>query len=133
MHKIALLLCGALALGASAAGADPKYDARAAFAQADQNKDGVIDHQELVARATDVFFLGDVDKDGFLTSAEMTRVVVFEGDFAAADKNHDSKVSLPEFAHDRIVIFEAADSNGDGVLSVVEVSGAYDRGPGAKQ
>ncbi len=133
MRKTSLLVVAAVALGARAAGADSKYDARAAFAEADQNKDGVIDRQELVARITDVFFLGDTNKDGFLSHDEMTRVVVFEGDFAAADKNGDAKVSLPEFTRDRLLIFEAADTNGDGVLTIDEVIAEYEKQPGGKQ
>ena len=78
-----------------------KYgDPHQAFAQADTNRDGVIDHAEYQERITEIFFF--------------------------ADKNKDGRVSLHEFLRVRFKDFEKADKNDDGVLEIDEVVATYE-------
>ncbi len=105
---------------------DPRrYDARAAFDEADRNGDGVIDHEEFQERMTEVFFFADRNKDGWLDATEL-RTLVFPDDFTADDKDADGRVSLREFMRVRFRDFRTADRNGDEVLSVDEVVATYE-------
>ncbi len=125
MMRIGALSAFALAIfGAAGAGAQqaPAYDVKAAFAQTDQNGDGAIEIDEFHERLVDVFFLGDVDKDGFLTEVEFVKVVVVKEDFAIIDKTSDGKVSKREFVSARLPVFIAMDTDKDGSLSIVEVT-----------
>ena len=117
-----------LAFGAATAGAQqaPAYDVKAAFAQADKNSDGAIEIDEFHERLVDVFFLGDVDKDGFLSEEEYVKVVVIKEDFAIVDRSGDGKVSSREFVSARLPIFIAMDADKDGELSIVEVTAGFE-------
>jgi Ca2+-binding EF-hand superfamily protein len=108
-----------------AEGAAQPYDPRAAFAEADTNKDGAIDIEEFHVRLVEVFYNADTNKDGFLTIDEYERLP-FSGAFKDADANGDGRVSLPEFVAIRFHQFEEADTNHDVQLSVDEVVTAYE-------
>jgi Ca2+-binding EF-hand superfamily protein len=117
----------ALALCAGTATAQQRaYDPKQAFKEADTNHDGQIELDEFSARLTDVFFMGDVNKDGKLSKEEYDAVVVIREDFSAADTNHDGFISRTEFIHARLPLFQKADTNGDGVLSEAEVIALYE-------
>ena len=122
----AFIASSLVALGAFAASAQqaPAYDVKAAFAQTDQNKDGAIEIDEYYDRLVDIFFLGDVDKDGFLTEEEFVKVVVIKEDFAQVDKNGDGKLGRQEFVSARLPQFIAIDTDKSGSLSLVEVEAA---------
>ena len=100
-------------------------DPKTAFQEADTNHDGVLDHQELAKRVIDLFYLGDKNKDGFLTIEELRGVVAAPESAMKGDKNGDGKLSLSEFENWRFHEFEAADKNKDGVLSLEEVLATY--------
>jgi Ca2+-binding EF-hand superfamily protein len=102
------------------------YDTKAAFDEADTNHDGAIALDEFYNRLVDVFFLGDTDKDGFLTEEEFVRVVVIKEDFAKVDANKDGKLSRREFISARLPLFVAIDTDKDGELSIEEVTAAYE-------
>ena len=106
-------------------GATP-YDPKAAFAEADKNKDGAIDIGEFHDRLVEVFYSADTNKDGFLSVEEFNRLPYSEG-FNEADENGDGKISLKEFVHVRVRQFEDADTNHDGELSLDEVIVVYER------
>ena len=118
-----LVLLGAFAVRAQEA---PAYDVKKAFAETDKNGDGAIEIDEFHERLVDVFFLGDVDKDGFLSEEEFVKVVVIKEDFAIVDKNGDGKVSKNEFVSARLPIFIAMDADKDGELSIVEVTAGFE-------
>ena len=123
-----LIVAAGLALAGSPARADDqakKHDPRAAFAEADTNHDGVVDHEEFHERIVEVFYSADVNKDGFLDAAELKQLV-FPDDFTADDKDRDGRVSMREFLRVRFVDFTQADTNQDGVLSVDEVVVAFE-------
>ena len=122
----ALVLAGAFARGTTAADmAPPAYDPRAAFAETDTDKNGVVDRGEFNARIVEVFYFADSDKDGTLTPEEQKRLV-FPEDFKTVDKNSDGRLTLREFLRVRFVDFDVADTNEDGVLSVEEVVAAFE-------
>jgi Ca2+-binding EF-hand superfamily protein len=118
-------------LAAPALADDIGYDPRAAFAEADGNRDGAIDAQEMLTRTTELFYLGDTDKNGSLDVEELRRVVVVEERYTDTDTNRDGKISLHEFVRTRMAIFDEADTNKDGVLNVDEVVDAYEIDEGA--
>jgi Ca2+-binding EF-hand superfamily protein len=124
-----LLLAPTLGVAPAArAGEDlPRHDPKAAFTEADENGDGRIDRPEFVARLVEVFFHGDTDKDGFLSFAEMERVVAFPEDFRGADRSGDGRISMAEFLKVRAGTFDETDADSDGVLSPEEVIAVYER------
>jgi len=89
----------------------------------DKNGDGEIDREEYFVRMTDVFFLADTDKDGYLEISEILAAVPDANPerVKAADTNHDGKIDLHELQNALSKDFERADENGDGVLDKDEV------------
>ncbi len=124
----AVMLVAAVAFGETAAAEDknPAYAPRAAHAEADTNDDGRVDREEFHHRMVEIFFHGDRDKDGFMTSSELEKAVLFPGDFEDADRNKDGKISLYEFVGVRFYDFDAADINEDGFLSAEEVVAVFE-------
>ena len=123
-----LILAAGLVLACSPARADDqgsKYDPRVAFAEADANHDGVVDHAEFQERITFVFYRADTNKDGFLDVIELKQLT-FPDDFTDNDKDKDGRVSLREFLRVRFHDFDTADTNRDGVLSLDEVIAAFE-------
>lgn len=126
-RSAALVAFGLVAVAAFLARAQqaPGYDVKAAFDQTDQNKDGTIEIDEYYDRLVDIFFLGDVDKDGYLTEQEFVAVVVIKEDFAKVDKSGEGKLSREEFVSARLPHFIEIDSDKNGSLSLVEVQAAF--------
>ena len=128
MQTTTLILTAGLVLACSAAGTDAqgsKYDPRVAFAEADVNVDGVIDHAEFQERITYIFYRADTNKDGYLDAVELKQLGFPEA-FSDDDKNKDGRVSLREFLRVRFHDFDTADTNRDGVLSLDEVIAAFE-------
>ena len=127
----AFVAFGLVALVALAAGAQeaPDYDVKKAFAETDKNHDGAIELDEFHERLVDIFFIGDLDKDGFLTEEEFVAVVVVKEDFATVDKNGDGKASKREFVKQRLTAFIKLDNDDDGSLSLTEVNAALEARP----
>ena len=128
MQTRTLILAAGLALACSPArGEDQggKYDPRVAFAEADVNKDGVVDHAEFQERITFIFYRADANKDGFLDATELKQLT-FPEDFTDDDKDKDGRVSLREFLRVRFHDFDVADTNHDGVLELDEVVAAFE-------
>jgi Ca2+-binding EF-hand superfamily protein len=122
------LLTFALALSAAPAGADaPKsgHDPRAAYAEADLDRNGQIDRREFHLRMVEVFFHADTDKNGFLKPEELNRATVLEEDFSDADKDGDGSITLYEFIEFRFHLFEEADTDSNGSLCVEEVVAVF--------
>jgi len=107
---------------ASAEDAAKKYDPRAAFAEADTNHDGVVDHEEFHERIVEVFYSADANKDGVLDAVELKQLT-FPDDFK---KDPAGRVTLREFLRVRFHDYDVADKNHDGVLSLDEVVAAYE-------
>ncbi|UCE85035.1 MAG: EF-hand domain-containing protein [Deltaproteobacteria bacterium] len=101
----------------------PESELKAAFAEADKNRDGQIDREEFHARMVDIFFHGDLDKNGFMSADELDAATLIKEDFAAADANRDGRLSLYEFLDARFGHFRSADTDANGTLSLEEVVG----------
>jgi Ca2+-binding EF-hand superfamily protein len=130
MLRIVSACCTALlaltALPAFAEEAAKGHDPRAAFAETDENADNRVDREEFHHRMVEIFFHGDRDKDGYMTSEELAGAVEFPKDFANADRDADSRISLYEFIQVRFSTFDEVDTNTDGVLTVEEVVEAFE-------
>lgn len=122
----AFVAFGLLAVAAFVARAAdaPAYDVKAAFDQTDQNHDGAIEIDEYYDRLVDIFFLGDANKDGFLTEEEFVAVVVIKEDFTKVDKSGEGKLSRQEFVSARLPHFIEIDTDKNGSLSLSEVETA---------
>jgi Ca2+-binding EF-hand superfamily protein len=107
---------------------DASYEPTKAHAEADANGDGMIDRAEFHERMVEIFFHGDRDKDGYMTWAELEKVVLLPDDFRGADRNSDGRISLHEFIRVRFDDYDIVDTNGDGLLSVAEVVAVFARG-----
>jgi Ca2+-binding EF-hand superfamily protein len=118
---VAVLLIGASTL---AMGGDMKPMKREAVIEScDKNRDSRIDREEYFVRMTDVFFLADGDKNGYLDMKEILAAVP-DADperVKSADANRDGKIDLHELQNALSKDFERADRNGDGVLDKDEV------------
>jgi Ca2+-binding EF-hand superfamily protein len=127
MRSFGLLL---MAMGLFAAGtvaaADkppPVTDRRSAIEAADRNKDGRIDRIEYHQRVVEAFFVIDADRDGYLTLGEIQKRVR-DADpvrVKAADTNGDGKLSLDEAQRAMAQDFDAFDKNADGALDRAEI------------
>jgi Ca2+-binding EF-hand superfamily protein len=104
------------------------YDVKGAFEEADENKDGKIDPAELYSRLTEVFYLNDVRRDGFLDVTEYEDAIARPGSFEETDTNHDGKISLQEFYRDRAALWKSADTDDDQALTLEEVEKAWNTG-----
>ena len=91
-----------------------------------RTSDGAIEIDEYYDRLVDIFFLGDDDKDGFLTEEEFVAVVVIKEDFSQVDKSGEGKLSRQEFVSARLPHFIEIDTDKSGSLSLVEVEAAYE-------
>lgn len=92
------------------------------FSTSDLDKDGRIDRAEYQRRMVEVFYFADRNKDGVVTIEEIAAIeTVDEKAFKAADRDGNGKLSVNEFVAYRVIQFDEADTNKDGVLTVEEV------------
>lgn len=125
MPRVLILLVICTLLGTQMVSAQPKKPAtsQSVIEGVDKNKDGYVDREEYLRTMSDGFFFLDTNKDGFLTMDEIMQDVqgVERRHIQAADTNGDGKLTIYEFhkalSHD----FDAADTNLDGVLNHNEI------------
>jgi hypothetical protein len=104
----------------------------------DRNKDGVVTCDEWKAYAEELFGIGDVERKGYLTPQDWTRITAIDKmfetvDFKYYDRNGDGKVDRAEFVERRNRAFEMADRDNNCQLTSVELTGARTAGtPAAK-
>lgn len=85
------------------------------FAVLDLNADGALSQTEFGSFIIVSFTTLDVDKSGYLETAEVVGVVA-DAQYAAADTDGDGKLSPAEVAGQMLADFTVADKNGDGKL-----------------
>lgn len=96
--------------------------AKQAFSTSDLDKDDKIDRAEYQRRMVEVFYFADRNKDGVVTIDEIAAIeTVDDKAFKAADRDGNGKLSVNEFVAYRMIQFDEADTNKDGVLTVEEV------------
>ena len=104
------------------------------FKQTDANSDGALTKEEMLEARANRLGAADADKDGFVSSAELTEHHAammrarqeehfkhFSGKF---DANKDGKVALDEIKAYDPPFFAKADANSDGKLSADEMKAA---------
>jgi Ca2+-binding EF-hand superfamily protein len=92
---------------------------RQQFAETDRNADGKVDREEFHRRSVELFYFLDRDRKGYLVIVDLKTMT--PGDFKAADRSGDGRLSLDEFTNGRFTHFDLADTDGDGVLTLQEV------------
>jgi Ca2+-binding EF-hand superfamily protein len=108
-----------------ASGQPPPTDLQSVFKKADKNNDGHLDRLEFMSAQTEVFFLTDGDKDGYLTVIEIRRFgPLDQKNFDAADRDRDGKLSMDEFLGAVSKDFDQADKDGNGRMTFDELMGA---------
>ena len=126
MRARATLLLSSLAAGCLLALA-PVHLAHAqatgeSFSTSDLDKNGKIDRAEYQRRMVEVFYFADKNKDGVVTIEEIAVIeTVDEKAFKAADRDGGGKLTVNEFVAYRMIQFDEADKNKDGVLTIEEV------------
>lgn len=98
---------------------------------ADGNRDGKISKPELVTFRAANFTRIDRNGDDFLTESDIPAFLRRSGgpiDLAALttqfDRNRDGKVSRDEFVNGPTSVFDRADANRDGALTLAELDAA---------
>jgi Ca2+-binding EF-hand superfamily protein len=101
-------------------------DARGWVRRHDANRDGKIDREEFHRGAAEAFFFRDKDKDGYLAVTELTEAS--PESLKAVKRKNDARISMQEYINALFKDFEAADSDGDGLLTVEEIERYRQRG-----
>jgi EF hand len=99
----------------------------------DRNKDGVVTCDEWKAYAEELFGIGDVERKGYLTPQDWTRITAIDKmfetvDFKYYDRNGDGKVDRAEFVERKNRAFELADRDSNCQLTSVELTAARTAG-----
>ena len=96
-----------------------------AFGVLDANGDGVIDAAEWRQRNMMVYYILDRDRDLFLVRAEVPGLASSE--FAAADSDHDDRLSGYEFNQAAFVQIEFADEDNSRTITLTEFQSYRER------
>ena len=125
-----------MAAAATAAfGQLPGRDPAAAFDRADADHDGRVSRAEFIASRSARFAEMDRNQDGVIDRDDFGRILKFRPQaatridhfIAAADANHDGKVTRAEFDAAPPVLFHRADANRDGILDRDELAALHNR------
>jgi hypothetical protein len=93
---------------------------RISFVAADRNNDGVINEAEFAADAAAAFAGEDKDHDGRLTRAELPGAP--SGAVERVSATNSDVITFKDLMAAKMAQFDRADTNKDGVLSIVEVT-----------
>jgi Ca2+-binding EF-hand superfamily protein len=92
------------------------------FSTSDLDKNGKVDRAEYQRRMVEVFYFADKNKDGAVTIEEIAAIeTVDEKAFKTADRDRSGNLTVNEFVAYRMIQFDEADANKDGVLTIEEV------------
>ena len=116
------VLCAAAALapsGASIAQTTPMPDVKAWVKQHDKNGDGKLDRGEFQSAVVESFYFRDKNKSGYLAIEELK-----EGSpeaLRAVKRKSSGQITLQEYVNATFRDFDAADTDGDGLLTAEEI------------
>ena len=136
MHRLLAVTAAAiLALSAESALAQRGPDIEAWFAQADVHHTGAIKRADFAASRVSRFQQLDRNHDGYLDEADFPQGLGMFRPKAARigrmlamfDTDHDDRISLNEFIAGSMHLFDEADTNHDGVLTLAEARAAQAR------
>lgn len=122
-----VLACASIAPSLAAAAPAQPSVSRQIFLDADLNQDGSVDLDEFHKDVVNGFHALDHNRDGYITVEEKRaipdkgRVDLMLVMLKAADKNGDGRLSFIEVVEVRMAYFDQADANKDGRLSLGEV------------
>jgi hypothetical protein len=112
---LGVLLVGAPATAQTSS--DP--DVQTWMKKYDRNGDGKLDRGEFHQAAVEAFFLRDKDKNGSLAISELKEAS--PETLKTVKRKDDARITLEEYINALFRDFEAADSDDDGGLTVVEI------------
>jgi Ca2+-binding EF-hand superfamily protein len=121
--RVLLAFVGALAVlaptGASMAQTVPSLDAKAWVQQHDRNGDGKLDRGEFQSAVIEGFYFRDKNKNGYLTIEELKEASPEA--LKTVRRKASGQITLQEYVNALFRDFEAADTDQDGLLAVVEI------------
>ncbi len=94
------------------------------FVKGDQNGDLVLNKAEVLLIAITRFNVSDSDRDNMLEKQEVGELAS-NPEFSDNDTDKDGALSIEEVIAEKLADFKAADSNSDGVLTIIEVKKFY--------
>lgn len=112
----------ALAEDAAVSNADIEF----VFFETDTNANGLIDMAEILASVISDFQDADTNQDGVLDKTD-AGADAETAEFADGDANKDGKISVEEAVAEKLLDFKAADKDGNGSLTVEEVTAAVEK------
>jgi len=95
------------------------------FIKADQDGDLVLNKGEVLLIAITQFSLADSDRDNMLEKQEVGDLAS-DPEFSDNDANKDGGLSIEEVIEEKLADFKSADTNSDGVLTIIEVKKFYE-------
>lgn len=136
---LSVLVAAACAISPNSASAQPSDGAalehlQAHFGSADSNRDGAVSRGEFAAYRATQWSRLDRNEDGFLSQADLPRVLQARWNGARAtemrryyDADHDGRVSRQEYLSGPTPAFDRADTNNDNVVTKAEMNAAARR------
>ena len=112
---LGVLLAGTPATAQTA----PAPDVQAWVKKYDRSGDGKLDRGEFHYAVVEAFFFRDRNKSGYLAISELKEASPEA--LRTVKRKSDARISLEEYVNALFKDFEAADTDGDGTLTVVEI------------
>ena len=95
------------------------------FIKGDQNGDLVLNKAEVLLIAITRFNVADSDRDNMLEKQEVGKLAS-DPEFSDNDADKDGALSIEEVIAEKLADFKTADTNGDGMLTIIEVKKFYE-------
>ena len=95
------------------------------FIKGDQNGDLVLNKAEVLLIAITSFNETDSDRDNMLEKKEVGKLAS-DPEFSDNDADKNGALSIEEVIAEKLADFKTADTNGDGMLTIIEVKKFYE-------
>lgn len=99
-------------------------DVEVGLIKADANGDQMLSKGEVMLNAMQGFVASDLDGDGMLEASEVGEEIATHPEFTDNDADKNG-LTVEEVVDEKLVDFKAIDTNGDGFLSIEELTVAY--------